>query len=241
MAVLDLVEYLSGNAYPGRGVGIGVTPDGTRSVVVYFIMGRSVNSRNRIFQPCADGIRTQAYEADKLTDPSLIIYHPVRVVGDTLVVTNGDQTDTVARLLEEGGSFEQALNTRTFEPDAPNFTPRISGIVERGGAYQLSILKSAGGNPGSVQRFYFQYAQPVVGQGHLIHTYDGDGDPIPSFTGEPRCFRTQGDIDAFTSQVWAGLNAENRVSLYVCFRDRESGRMETRIINKNSGSEESQS
>ena len=241
MAAVDLLDYLSANSYPGRGVGLGLTPDGKQSVTVYFIMGRSVNSRNRIFTECEDGIRTQAFDESKLTDPSLIIYHPVRILDGRLVVTNGDQTDTIAEFLRENRSFEEALNTRTFEPDAPNYTPRISGILERDGAYRLSILKSAGGNPDSVQRFFYHYSQPVAGEGHLIHTYDGDGEPILSFTGEPVCFRTDGDIDAFAARVWHGLNKENRVSLYLCFRDLENGSAETRIINKHDGSEEKQS
>ena len=233
MAALDLSSYLSGNTYPGRRVGIGLTPGGKKSIVVYFIMGRSVNSRNRVFETCEDGIRTRAFDESKLTDPSLIIYHPVRVFGEDLVVTNGDQTDTIVDFLKSGGSFEDALNTRTFEPDAPNYTPRISGILAADGAYKLSILKSAGGNPDSVQRFYYTYGQPVAGEGHLIHTYNGDGDPIPSFTGEPECFRTEEDIDSFSEHVWSCLNTDNRVSLYVCYRDLSAGEMETRIINKN--------
>lgn len=233
MAVLDISEYLAGNTYPGRGVGLGMTPDGKKSVVVYFIMGRSVNSRNRIFKECDDGIKTQAFDESKLTDPSLIIYHPVRVFNGDLVVTNGDQTDTVVEFLKDGKTFEAALNTRTFEPDAPNYTPRISGILDEKGSYKLSILKSDSGNAESVQRFYFDYSQPVAGEGHLIHTYNGDGDPIPSFTGEPERFATQADIDSFTSHVWDCLDSDNRVSLYVCYRDIASGEMNVRIVNKN--------
>lgn len=233
MAVFDISEYLAGNTYPGRGVGIGLTPDGKKSVVVYFIMGRSVNSRNRVFMACDDGIRTQAFDESKLTDPSLIIYHPVRICGDKLIVTNGDQTDTIVEFLRAGKGFEEALNTRTFEPDAPNYTPRISGILAADGAYKLSILKSDAGNAASVQRFYFDYTQPVAGEGHLIHTYNEDGDPIPSFTGEPEHFATQADIDVFTGHVWDCLDEENRVSLYVCYRDLSSGETEVRIVNKN--------
>ncbi len=233
MAVFDISEYLAGNTYPGRGVGIGLTPDGKKSVVVYFIMGRSVNSRNRVFTACDDGIRTQAFDESKLTDPSLIIYHPVRICGDKLIVTNGDQTDTIVEFLRAGKGFEEALNTRTFEPDAPNYTPRISGILAADGAYKLSILKSDAGNAASVQRFYFDYSQPVAGEGHLIHTYNEDGDPIPSFTGEPEHFATQADIDVFTGHVWDCLDEKNRVSLYVCYRDLSSGETEVRIVNKN--------
>ncbi len=233
MASFDISKYLSGNTYPGRGVGIGLTPDGKTSVVVYFIMGRSVNSRNRIFETCEDGIRTRAFDESKLTDPSLIIYHPVRTVADTLIVTNGDQTDTIAESVRSGGSFESALETRTFEPDAPNYTPRISGILAADGSYKLSILKSAGGNPNSVQRFYYTYGQPIAGEGHLIHTYNGDGDPIPSFTGEPECFRTEADVDSFAEHVWSCLDPDNRVSLYVCFRNIDTGEAQVRIINKN--------
>ena len=189
--------------------------------------------KNRLWSISSWGAVSTAAIVSLRRARSLIIYHPVRVFGEDLVVTNGDQTDTIVDFLKSGGSFEDALNTRTFEPDAPNYTPRISGILAADGAYKLSILKSAGGNPDSVQRFYYTYGQPVAGEGHLIHTYNGDGDPIPSFTGEPECFRTEEDIDSFSEHVWSCLNTDNRVSLYVCYRDLSTGEMETRIINKN--------
>lgn len=233
MARFDLRELLSTNTYPGRGIITGVSADGRDSVVAYFIMGRSVNSRNRIFTKTADGIRTQAFDEAKLTDPSLIIYHPVRVYNGNVIVTNGDQTDTVWEAVKQGEGFEQALRTRTFEPDAPNFTPRISGFVKPDGAYTLSILKSADGNDASVQRFFYEYAQPVAGEGHFIHTYQCDGEPIPSFYGEPENIAVDGDIDTFTNLIWESLNADNKVSLYVRFTPIGAGEARERIVNKN--------
>ena len=184
--MLDLAKDLQQNSYPGRGIIIGRSKDGKNAVIGYFIMGRSENSRNRVFVQEPDGIRTEAFDPAKLTDPSLIIYHPVRVVGDTTVVTNGDQTDTVADFLKEGKTFEEALRTRTFEPDGPNWTPRISGMVEKNGDYRLSILKSADGDEHSTRRYFFEYTAPRAGEGHFIHTYEHDGNPIPSFKGEPK-------------------------------------------------------
>ncbi len=184
--MLNLEKDLQQNTYPGRGIVIGRSKDGKNAMIGYFIMGRSENSRNRIFVKEPDGIRTEAFDPAKLTDPSLIIYHPVRVVGDTTVVTNGDQTDTVADFLKEGKTFEQALRTRTFEPDGPNWTPRISGMVEKNGDYRLSILKSADGDENSTRRYFFEYTAPRAGEGHFIHTYEHDGNPIPSFKGEPK-------------------------------------------------------
>lgn len=232
---LELSKLLRENSYPGRGIVLGRSSDGRHAVIAYFIMGRSENSRNRVFSADGEGIRTQAYDPSKLTDPSLIIYAPVRVFHDenntVTIVTNGDQTDTVYDGLAHGMSFSDALRQRTFEPDGPNYTPRISGAVE-GFGYVLSILKSANGNSDSVRRYYFEYPQPVAGEGHFIHTYRCDGNPLPSFEGEPEQVLIEGDIDSFTNGIWDSLNAENRVSLFVRFIDVESGAYETRIVNR---------
>lgn len=235
MKPVDIKQDLAGNSYPGRGIVIGQSADGKQAVVAYFIMGRSVNSRNRVFVEEPDGIRTEAADPAKMEDPSLIIYHPVRQMGRGLIITNGDQTDTIYDFLKEGKTFEQALRTRTFEPDGPNYTPRISGIVERGEGsftYKLSILKSCGGDPDFAQRFFFEYA-PKAGLGHFIHTYKQDGDPIPSYEGEPTPVFIEGDIDAFTASLWENLNQDNKVSLFTRFIDLETGKAETRIVNKN--------
>ena len=235
MKPVDIKQDLAGNSYPGRGIVIGQSADGKQAVVAYFIMGRSVNSRNRVFVEEPDGIRTEAADPAKMEDPSLIIYHPVRQMGRGLIITNGDQTDTIRDFLEKGLPFEQALRTRTFEPDGPNYTPRISGIVERGEGsftYKLSILKSCGGDPDFAQRFFFEYA-PKAGLGHFIHTYKQDGDPIPSYEGEPTPVSIEGDIDAFTASLWQHLNEDNKVSLFTRFIDLETGKAETRIVNKN--------
>lgn len=229
-------EILSGNSYPGRGILLGLTPDKKNIAIAYFIMGRSENSRNRVFSLSGDGIKTQAFDESKLTDPSLIIYHPVRVLGGTTIVTNGDQTDTVYDALKEAKSFEDALRTRTFEPDAPNFTPRISGIVnltDTSASYTLSILKSANLNPESSQRFFFEYKEPLAGQGHLIHTYKCDGNPIPSFCGEPKNVKIEGDLKEFGDEIWNALDQDNKVSLFTRFIDINTGKHQTRIINKN--------
>lgn len=236
MNAVNLKDYLSANEYPGRGVMIGKSADGTKAVVAYFIMGRSSNSRNRVFVEDGMGIRTQAFDPALLEDPSLIIYSPVRVLGGKTVVTNGDQTDTVYDFLKEGKTFADALRTRTFEPDCPNFTPRISGVADiEGGefSYKLSILKSAGGNPGSTRRYFFEYTTPLSGTGHLIHTYAHDGDPIPSFEGEPVEVVLGNDIDVLTNEIWSGLNEDNKVSLFVRMTDIASGETQTRLINKN--------
>ncbi len=230
--MLNLAEELRENSYPGRGIVIGRSADGAHAVIAYFIMGRSENSRNRVFVEDGDGIRTQAFDPAKLVDPSLIIYSPVRVIAGSTVVTNGDQTDTIYDFLAQGKSFEEALRTRTFEPDAPNYTPRISGVVE-GFDYKLSILKSADGNPASTRRYFFEYSNPVAGEGHFIHTYRCDGNPIPSFEGEPASVKIEGDIDTFTKMVWESLNNDNKVSLFTRFIEVKTGRAETRIINKN--------
>lgn len=235
MKPVDIKQDLAGNSYPGRGIVIGQSADGKNAVIAYFIMGRSVNSRNRVFVEEGAGIRTQAHDPAKLSDPSLVIYAPVRVLGEDTIVTNGDQTDTIYDFLKEGKTFEEALRTRTFEPDGPNYTPRISGIVERGEgsfAYKLSILKSCGGDPDFAQRFFFEYA-PKAGLGHFIHTYKQDGDPIPSYEGEPTPVSIEGDIDAFTASLWENLNQDNKVSLFTRFIDLETGKAETRIVNKN--------
>lgn len=237
MKTLDLKTLLSENAYPGRGIVLGKSPDGKNAVIAYFIMGRSVNSRNRVFEATADGIRTKAFDESKLTDPHLIIYAPVRVLGNKTIVTNGDQTDTIYDGMDNQMTFEQSLRSREYEDDAPNYTPRISGIVhtENGAMnYAMSILKSADGNPDSVHRFTFGYSNPVNGEGHFIHTYMGDGNPLPSFEGEPEKITLENDIDAFTDLLWTNLNEDNKVSLFVRYIDLESGKATDRIVNKNS-------
>ena len=236
MKMLNLEQELQANAYPGRGIVIGKSPDGTKAVTAYFIMGRSENSRNRIFAEEGEGIRTQAFDESKLTDPSLIIYAPVRVLGNKTIVTNGDQTDTVYDGIKEGLTFEQSLRSREFEPDGPNYTPRISGTmqVEDGTFhYAMSILKSNNGNPDSCNRYTFTYENPVPGEGHFIHTYMHDGDPLPSFEGEPKLVAVEDDIDTFTKTLWESLNEDNKVSLFVRYIDIATGTYETRIVNKN--------
>lgn len=225
-------KLLQGNPYPGRGILLGRSGDGACAVIAYFIMGRSENSRNRIFVLEGDGIRTQAFDPAKVADPSLIIYAPVRVQGADTIVTNGDQTDTIACFLSGGRTFEDALRKRTFEPDAPNYTPRISGIL-RGFDYKLSILKAQGGNPDITQRFFYEFSSPAPGTGHLIHTYRRDGEPLPSFEGEPVCVEVRGGIDSFTQLVWGSLDPQNRVSLFTRFICVEDGSVETRVINQN--------
>ena len=236
MEMLSIEQELRNNSYPGRGIIIGRTTDGKKAVAAYFIMGRSVNSRNRIFVEEGEGIRTQAYDESKLTDPSLIIYAPVRVLGNKTIVTNGDQTDTIYEGMDKQLTFEQTLRTREFEPDAPNYTPRISGIlhIENGKYnYAMSILKSNNGDPKSCNRYTFAYENPAAGEGHFIHTYKCDGDPLPSFEGEPKLVAVSDDIDTFTQLLWNSLNEENKVSLFVRYIEIETGKYETRIINKN--------
>lgn len=236
MKTLDIQKLLSENAYPGRGIILGKSPDGKNAVIAYFIMGRSVNSRNRVFEATADGIRTKAFDESKLSDPHLIIYSPVRVLGNKTIVTNGDQTDTIYAGMDCQQTFEQSLRCREYEDDAPNYTPRISGIVHRENGtmnYALSILKSADGNPDSVHRFTFGYENPVNGEGHFIHTYMGDGNPLPSFEGEPEKITVENDIDVFTEMLWDNLNEDNKVSLFVRYIDLESGKATDRIVNKN--------
>ena len=232
----ELKAEISSTTYPGRGIIIGRSADGKKAVTGYFIMGRSENSRNRVFVAEGKDLKTQAFDPSKLVDPSLIIYAPVRTLENATIVTNGDQTDTIRDFILEGKTFEDALRTRTFEPDPPNFTPRISGIMEfRDGdfSYKLSILKSNCGREESVLRFFYEYAQPVAGEGHFIHTYKCDGNPIPSFEGEPELVNIEGDIDTFTDNIWSALNEDNKVSLFTRFTDLETGEFEDRIVNKN--------
>ena len=232
----NLSEILKSNAYPGRGIVIGKSADGKYAVTAYFIMGRSSNSRNRVFVEDGAGIRTKAFDESKLEDPSLIIYAPVRVLGNKTIVTNGDQTDTIYEGMDKQMTFEQSLRSRCYEPDAPNLTPRISGImhVENGKYnYALSILKSNNGREGAHNRFTFAYENPFAGEGHFIHTYESDGNPLPSFEGEPTWVGISGDIDTFTNEVWTSLNEDNKVSLFVRYIDIETGKTESRIVNKN--------
>ncbi len=234
--MVSLKQELVNNAYPGRGSVIGLTPDRTRAVTAYFIMGRSTNSRNRVFVEDGEGIRTQAFDPSKLVDPSLIIYAPVRVLGNKTIVTNGDQTDTIYEGMDHQLTFEQSLRSREFEPDGPNFTPRISGIlhIEEGRySYAMSILKSNHGDGSSCIRNTFAYETPLAGEGHFIHTYLHDGDPLPSFEGEPKSVEMMDSIDGFTDMLWSSLNEENKVSLFVRYIDIATGEYETRILNKN--------
>ena len=227
----SLAEKLRSNSYPGRGIVLGMTPDGKQSVAAYFIMGRSENSRNRVFVEEPDGIRTEAYDPSKLEDPSLIIYHPVREVGRGLIVTNGDQTDTILEFLEQGLPMEQALRTREFEPDGPNWTPRISGLLSPDGSYKLSILKSADPEGSACARQTFEYPA-LPGVGHFLHTYVCNGSPIPTFQGEPERVAIGGDMDAFTDELWASLDADNKISLFVRYTDLETRTFRQRILNK---------
>src|SRR5699024_10295360 len=236
MEILNIEQELKENSYPGRGIILGRTPDGTKAVAAYFIMGRSENSRNRVFVQDGEGIRTQAFDESKLVDPSLIIYAPVRVLGNKTIVTNGDQTDTIYELMDKQMTFEQSLRTREFEPDAPNYTPRISGImhIENGKYnYAMSILKSNNGSQDSCNRFTFAYEHCAEGEGHFIHTYQHDGDPLPSFEGEPKLVEIPDDMDAFVNLLWENLNEENKVSLFVRYIDIATGTYETKIVNKN--------
>ena len=233
MILRSLKEELGATSYPGRGIVLGKSDDGQYLVMAYFIMGRSENSRNRVFIPDGDGLKTKAFDESRMTDPSLIIYAPVRVLGEVTIVTNGDQTDTVYDTMKQGGTFEDALRTRTFEPDAPNYTPRISGLAEpREDRYRLSILKSADGNGESVQRYFFDYPQPVAGEGHFISTYKHNGSPIPSFEGEPLRFACPRTIGDFAQGLWSSLNADNKVSLFARVIDLETGESGDMIFNK---------
>ena len=233
MEKINLNEYLAANEYPGRGIAVAKAPDGRQMFIGYFIMGRSANSRNRVFAPIEGGIETRAADPAKLEDPHLIIYNPVLTLGDEHIVTNGDQTNTIYDAIQQGGSFESGLRTRTFEDDGPNWTPRISGIVNaHSGAYKLSILKSADGNGDSVQRYFFEYGQPVAGEGHFISTYKCNGSPIPSFEGEPLRVAMPDSVTAFAQMLWASLNEDNKVSLFVRCIDLESGRAGDILYNK---------
>ena len=235
MKMQSIAENLKNNAYPGRGIIIGLSPDGKKAVTAYFIMGRSENSRNRVFVEDGEGIRTEAYDPSKLQDPSLIIYAPVRVLGNKIIVTNGDQTDTIFDLMDKQMTFEQSLRGREFEPDGPNYTPRISGImhIESGSySYAMSILKSNNGNPAACNRYTFAYSTPIAGEARFIHTYMGDGNPLPSFEGEPELVDVLDDIDSYTNLLWENLNEDNKVSLFVRYINMENGSYETRIVNK---------
>ena len=234
--MLSLEQELKSNEYPGRGIVIGRSADGKYAVTAYFIMGRSSNSRNRVFVTEGEGIRTEAFDPSKLEDPSLIIYAPVRVLGKDTIVTNGDQTDTIYDGMNKGLTFEQSLRSREFEPDAPNYTPRISGVMHVEGGqydYSMSILKSNNGDPSCCNRYTFSYDKPVAGEGHFIHTYMHDGNPLPSFSGEPKLVDIPNDMDAFTDMVWNSLDEDNKVSLFVRFIDIATGEYKTKIVNKN--------
>ncbi len=236
MKIKSLEEELKNNSYPGRGIVVGKSADGKYAVTAYFIMGRSENSRNRIFVENGDGIKTQAFDPKKLKDPSLIIYSPVRVLGNKTIVTNGDQTDTIFEGMDNQLTFEQSLRSRQYEPDAPNYTPRISAVMHvENGKYNfaMSILKSDNGNPECNNRFTFAYENPAKGLGRFIHTYMGDGNPLPSFEGEPELVSLEGSIDELTDKIWNSLNNENKVSLFVRYIDIATGKFETRIVNKN--------
>ncbi len=236
MEKLSLAKELNSNAYPGRGIVIGVSEDGKKAVTAYFIMGRSSNSRNRVFVEEGEGIRTEAFDPSKLEDPSLIIYAPVRVLGNKTIVTNGDQTDTIYEGMDKQNTFEQSLRCREFEPDGPNYTPRISGVMHVEGGkfnYAMSILKSNNGNPAACNRYTFAYENPVAGEGHFIHTYMHDGNPLPSFYGEPKEVEIPDDMDAFTELLWNSLNEDNKVSLFVRYIDIATGEYRTKIVNKN--------
>ncbi len=232
--MIDMTAYLQDNPYPGRGIMLGRSADSKYAVIAYFIMGRSENSRNRVFEETEDGIRTSAFDESKMTDPSLIIYHPVRRMDNGLtIVTNGDQTDTIRDNILAGHCYRHALNTRTFEPDGPNYTPRISGVVKPNGSYDLSILKSLDGDPACACRYFYEYDAPKAGVGHFIHTYESDGSPLPSFEGEPRRVSvTAPDAETLAEELWLALNEDNKVSLFVRYIDLETGEDETSIINK---------
>ena len=235
MKTIDIAEELKSNSYPGRGIIIGKSADGKYAVTAYFIIGRSVNSRNRVFVETSDGIKTEAADPEKLTDPHLIIYSPVRVLGNKTIVTNGDQTDTIYDLMDRQMTFEQSLRTREYEDDAPNYTPRISGVMhlENGNYnYAMSILKSDDGNPDSVHRYTYGYYNPVDGEGHFIHTYMGDGNPLPSFEGEPKKISIPDSLEEFADTLWTSLNEENKVSLFVRYIEIDSGKAVSKIINK---------
>ena len=241
MALYDIKKLLSENSYPGRGIIVGTSEDGKKALIAYFIMGRSENSSNRIFERFNDGMRTKAFDESKLSDPSLIIYNPYLKIDNVDIITNGDQTNTIYEYIKENGNdgyaFEKSLHTREFEPDCPNYTPRISGILTYANSsftYKLSILKSRNGDPSTCQRYFYSYAQPENGIGHFIHTYKCDGNPLPSFEGEPKTLELPDcDIDVLTDLIWENLNQDNKVSLFVRYIDLKDGSYESRIVNKN--------
>ena len=230
--VFNISDELVSNVYPGRGIILGRTPDNKHDVIAYFIMGRSENSRNRVFVETEDGIRTEAFDPSKMTDPSLIIYHPVRVCCGKTVVTNGDQTDTICEYLKQGKDYTAALRTREFEPDAPNYTSRISGIVNEDGSYSLSILKNFTSDRTANKRFFYEYDKPVPGLGHFIHTYLCDGDPLPPFRGEPKCIRIELPAHEFANLLWNSMDEQNKIALFVRYINLETGACETIIKNK---------
>ncbi len=233
--VFDLKDLLSDNTYPGRGIIIGKTPDGKKAAIAYFIMGRSENSRNRVFVENGDEVIIHPFDASKVEDPSLIIYSPIKTIENKVIVTNGDQTDTIYEFISDGKSFEEALETRCFEPDGPNFTPRISGILNLGEndfSYKMSILKSADEKGTACNRYTYSYA-PINGIGHFIHTYLCDGNPIPTFCGEPERISIMDDIDEFADMIWNNLNSNNKISLYVRYIDLADGTIENVMYNKN--------
>ncbi len=229
----SIKEYIAGNPYVGRGIIIGRTPDAKKAVTAYFIMGRSANSRNRVFEEVKDDVMIKPFDESKVEDPSLIIYHPLRVDDKKIIITNGDQTDTIRDFMKTGMCFQCALRTRSFEPDAPNWTPRISGLVdiEDDFTYKMSILKSANSEGTSCNRYFFEY-EGLAGQGHFIHTYMTDGNPIPTFTGEPKRLLIPDNIEELTSEIWENLNEENKISLYVRYTDIKTGEYDKRIVNK---------
>ena len=230
----DISAILKNNEYAGRGIVIGTSPDKKNAVCAYFIMGRSENSRNRVFIKEGETLKTEPFDVSKVSDPSLIIYNAVRKRKNSLIVTNGDQTDTIYNLTGNGKSFKQSLETREFEPDAPNFTPRISGILyfENGFNYEMNILKSIDENGSECCRYTYSYPS-VAGLGHFIHTYNCNGDPLPTFTGEPHRVIIKADIEEFANEIWESLNVENKISLYVRYTDIETGKYTDKIINKN--------
>lgn len=238
MSIYDINDMglsIKDNSYVGRGIVIGKTEDGKKAATAYFIMGRSENSRNRVFVEKGEEVIIYPFDESKVEDPSLIIYSPIKVHENKLIVTNGDQTDTIYDFIKDGKTFEEALETREFEPDKPNFTPRISGMMtfaDKDFSYKMSILKS-GDEEGTVcNRYTFSY-KPIAGLGHFIHTYNHDGNPIPTFTGEPERVKIPNDIDAFLENIWTNLNDQNKISIYVRFVDLETGKIENRMINKN--------
>lgn len=230
----DISTLLKDNEYAGRGIVIGTSPDRKNAVCAYFIMGRSENSRNRVFVKEGETLKTEPFDVSKVSDPSLIIYNAVRKTENSLIVTNGDQTDTVYNLMSGGKSFKESLETHEFEPDAPNFTPRISGILyfENGFNYEMSILKSIDENGSECCRYTYSYPS-VAGLGHFIHTYNCNGDPLPTFTGEPHRISIKNNIEEFANEIWESLNADNKISLYVRYTDIETGKYTDKIINKN--------